>query len=231
MIETRQFPDEPAWLDALAADFRRLAETAVAARGKVHVALSGGISPPPFYVRLNRELDCGALSSLAEKIQWWLGDERWVAPSDSASNERMVRDTLGRNNLTFGDRFHSWHTHPDPAEAAQRYQRELQRIVGDPTVFDLILLGLGPDGHTASLFPGTTALQEKERDAVSCEVPQLKMTRLTLTFPVLDRARQVWFIVRGRKKEAVVTQLLVGGSDIPATRVKAANQKLYWLPD
>lgn len=223
MIETRRFSRESDWLEALTADFRKVVDQGIAARGTAHIALSGGSTPRPFYLALNR-------SGLPrDRITWWLGDERWVPPTDDASNEKMIRESLGAGHADFADRFRSWHPAADPAQAALRYETQLRREIGAPPVFDLILLGIGTDGHTASLFPDTAALSETTRCAIAHDVPQMRSTRLTLTFPALDRARRIWFLVRGKDKAAILNSLSANPQDFPAGRIRSASQELYWL--
>ncbi len=223
MIETLRFPDEQAWLRALVGDCRGCVDAAIASRGRAHVALSGGSTPKPFYQRLNVE------PLPWNRIEWWLGDERWVLPTDPQSNERMVRETLGPGRDEFAEHFHTWHLDDDPSEAARKFEDHLKQQMGDQPVFDLVLLGIGGDGHTASLFPGTAALEEKTRNAVANEVPQMKSTRMTLTFPALNRAREIWFLVSGREKESVIQRILNRDAAFPSARVSATNQKLYWM--
>ena len=223
MIEIQRFSGESDWLGRLASDFGDVVGGAILARRMAHVALAGGSTPKPFYRALNR------LDLSWDRITWWLGDERWVPPNDEMSNEKMIRESLGAGRPDFSDRFRSWHLADDPQNAALRYEEQLCREMGNPPKFDLILLGIGPDGHTASLFPGTAALSEKTRYAVANAVPQMKATRLTLTFPALDRAQQIWFLVRGKDKEPILKSLLAHPQDFPAGRIRSANQKLYWL--
>ncbi len=222
-VKTLLFTDQAAWLDALARDFHRLAGEAVAERGALHVALAGGATPRPFYQRLNRE------SLPLEKIEWWLGDERWVPPSDPSSNARMVRESLGRNLPASRFHLHAWPDTGGPAEAARRYAEEMNARIGKPPILDLALLGLGEDGHTASLFPDTPALDERERDTAVGQGPPPNVIRLTLTYPALDRARAVWFLVSGDGKSAMVDRLLRRDIALPAARVAAAKQRIFWL--
>ena len=158
-----------------------------------------------------------------------MSDERWASPTDQASNEKMIRETLGQNRADFAAHFHSWHLARDSEEAAQAYETNLRQQVGDPPVFDLVLLGLGHDGHTASLFPGTVALKETKLFAMAYPVPQLQTIRLTLTFPVLNQARQIWFLVQGWDKEEMIKKLFERDSSIPAARIQNPLQYLYWL--
>ncbi len=223
MIETLRFSRESFWLKALTEDFRQVVGKAIAAHGCVHIVLAGGSTPKPFYLYLSQQ------TLPWEQIRWWLGDERWVSPTDPASNEKMVRETLGQGDPHFSSHFQSWYLAQDSREAANLYEIQLREKVGDPPVFDLILLGVGIDGHIASLFPGTVALKEKNHFAVAQEVPQLKAVRLTLTFPVLDRSHQLWFLARGKEKELILNKLLARDKDLPAAQVRAIYQKLYWL--
>jgi len=119
----------------------------------------------------------------------------------------------------------------NPTEAAQRYEgqlRKLAQLAGEPVfIHDLILLGMGEDGHTASLFPETTAVEESERWAVANYVPKFDSWRLTLTYPVINAAKEVAFLVTGEKKRLIVREVMAGGSPYPAEGVKAAQ--VTWL--
>lgn len=223
MIKDFRFSEKENWLKVLVQDFKASVDEAIHIRGRAHIALSGGSTPQSFYLRLNKE------SLPWDRMEWWLGDERWVPPTDSLSNERMVRETLGCRHAHFEASFHSWHLAKEPEKAASLYENQLQKHLGTPPVFDLVLLGIGADGHTASLFPNTPALEEKHRYAMANHVPQLNTTRLTITFPVLDAARQIWFLAQGKEKTSIVNQLLKRNADIPAARVQNSQQKLYWI--
>lgn len=218
-MQLLQFPTREAWLDALLRDFTAAAKS----RPRFHVALSGGSTPKPFYERLSQ-------STLPwSQIDWWLGDERWVPPDDPSSNERMIRESLGTVSKEFQSHFHSWHLSTESAEAAALYEQKLRKVIGTPCILDLALQGIGTDGHTASLFPGTEGLQEKIRLAISNIVPQLNTTRLTLTFPMLDQSRQVWFLVSGKEKKEMVDRLLSRDPSIPSSHIQAQDQRIYWL--
>ncbi|QSR84266.1 6-phosphogluconolactonase [Methylacidimicrobium sp. B4] len=215
------FPDPDAWLDRLTADLWTRLDENRKARRPFHVALSGGTTPIPLY-RYWAKLDLPW-----ETIDWWIGDERWVPVTDPRSNEGMIRGSLG---VGPGDRFRlrSWHGSEDPSEAARLYDRALREALGDPPVFDLVLLGVGEDGHTASLFPGSPALEEREAYAVANPAPGGSPLRLTLTYPCLDTARSVWFLVAGRSKEKIVERLVASDARLPAARIQAGDQRLYW---
>lgn len=221
VIESHLFESPETWLQALLHRFDLLAESAIQSRGFFHVALSGGSTPKPFYAALNtHRIDWS-------KVIWWLGDERWVKPDHADSNEKMIRESLGKGISNF--QFQSWHPNDDASKAAEAYEKNLIQKTGNPPALNLNLLGMGTDGHTASLFPGTTALQEQKKFAVSNQVPQLNATRVTLTYPALNAARETWFLVKGIDKTSMVDRLLQRDLTIPSAVVSARNQHLYWL--
>lgn len=222
-MELIKLKDSNEFLNKLTADFNSLTAPAIVSRGVAHVSLSGGSTPKPFYSHLN------ASGIVRQKITWWLGDERWVPVDHDMSNEKMVRETLGKGISDFSSRFQTWHLAKEPAAAAAKFEEKLCHHLGVPPVFDLILLGIGTDGHTASLFPGTKALNEREKFAVANEVPQQNGIRLTMTYPTLNAAREIWFLVSGNDKEPMVNRLLEKDQSIPSARVTAKNQKIYWL--
>ncbi len=219
-MTTHTFDSRESWLESLLERFELLFNQALLKRGSFHVALSGGSTPKELYGALNaRGLDWS-------KIIWWLGDERWVKPEHDDSNEKMIRSSLGLGISPF--LFQSWHTAEDPSEAAALYETELIKQLGPQPEIDLVLLGIGTDGHTASLFPGTEALKEKNRYAVSNLVPQLNTTRVTLTYPALNIAHETWFLVKGADKAVMVDRLLQRDQTIPSACIKAKNQQLFW---
>ncbi len=225
MITKHEFPSTSAWLSALLQRFQALSSDVLRHRDRMHVALSGGSTPRAFYEAL---ADCSDLPW--KRVEWWLGDERWVPPTDESSNEKMVRESLGRGDPDFSKHFHSWHLDLEAEGAASLYEAEIRRVIGEPPVFDLVLLGLGTDGHTASLFPGAPMLRETRHLTANGFVPQVNGTRLTLTYPALNSARQVWFLIQGTEKEGRVQELLSRG-DIPAARVTALQQEIFWLKE
>ncbi len=216
--------DLESWLNRLTADLWAMLDENRKARRPFYVALSGGTTPIPLY-RYWAKLDLPW-----EKIDWWIGDERWVPVTDPKSNEGMIRESLG---VGPGDRFRlrSWHGSEDPSEAARLCDRALRETLGDPPVFDLVLLGVGEDGHTASLFPGSPALEERKAYAVPNPAPEGNLLRLTLTYPCLDAARSIWFLVAGRAKEKIVERLAASDARLPAARIQAVDQRLYWIHD
>jgi 6-phosphogluconolactonase len=207
---------------------------AVAARGRATVALSGGSTPR----RINALL---AESPLRERVPWvqlevFWGDERCVPPEHAESNYGMARDTLLARVPIPPERVHRVPTEAGPAVAvAATYERELRRVfeleVEDIPVFDLILLGMGPDGHTASLFPGTLALEEQRRLVVPNQIDYMPHERVTFTFPVLNAGRQVAFLVTGADKSAMLQRALEGDPAVPAARVQPTAGEVRWFVD
>ncbi|VVM08475.1 6-phosphogluconolactonase [Methylacidimicrobium cyclopophantes] len=217
-----EFSEEKAWIDRLTDDFRTLLAGSRSTDRPFHVALSGGSTPTPLYRHwATQEFPW-------ERIDWWIGDERWVPLTDPRSNEAMIRGSLG---IGLGGRLRlrSWHRAEDPEDAANLYDKALREELGSPPVFDLILLGIGEDGHTASLFPGSPALDERAAYAVPNPAPGGGPLRLTLTYPCLNAARSVWFLVAGRAKKEIVQRVLSSDKALPAARIEAADQRLYWV--
>ncbi len=169
---------------------------------------------------------------------FWV-DERHVPPTDPESNYRMADEAmLSKIPVPAGNVFRIAAENPDAATAAEEYEKTLRKFfqVGTEDVprFDLILLGMGPDGHTASLFPGTAALQEKSRLVVANWVEKFKTKRLSLTLPVLNAARCVAFLVSGTDKATVLQTVLeedVPDEQYPAKLVHPSDGKLIWFLD
>jgi 6-phosphogluconolactonase len=223
MIKQLQFKDEASWLEALTQHLTQIVSKAVSQRGVAHIALSGGSTPKVVYSFWNQK------NLPWDDIRWWLGDERWVPADSESSNEKMVFESLAKGKEGFKKTFHSWHLADQPVEASLQYEKKLTQSLGTPPAFDLVLLGLGTDGHTASLFPGSSELNEFKRFAVATNEPHLGSTRLTLTYPALNQARHVWFLVKGNDKKEMVDKLLNSSEEIPAGRVSADDRKLFWL--
>lgn len=202
---------EQEWLDQLLEAWRALGSEAVSRRGCFNVALSGGSTPTTFYRALAKS------SWPWSATQLFIGDERCVGPDHKDSNYKMIYESLFPRKPIL----HRWKTEMrDYASAALDYEHLIKRETGDPPKFDLILLGIGNDGHTASLFPGTTALNEEARSVVVNDVPQLKTKRLTFTYTAFKRARTVWFLSRGESKKPWVDKMISGDAqDFPAGRV------------
>jgi len=216
-----------------AAQWIALGAAAIAASGRFAVALSGGSTPKVLYSLL-------AAPEFRARIDWrrvhlFWGDERCVPPEHAESNYRLVREALLSKIDLAPENIHRMAGEKDPATAAAEYEHLLRNFFLGKTAaprFDLVLLGLGEDGHTASLFPGSTALKETERWVATSYVERLRAQRLTLTLPVLNAAAQVSFLVAGESKSAIVKALLGNdsiSSQYPAGQVRPMTGKLTWF--
>ena len=221
---------------AAAEEVVKATNEAVAARGRFTIALSGGSTPKSLY----NLLATNARTVLPwDKMFFFWGDERHVAPTDAESNYRMTDEAmLSKVPVPPGNVFRIPAENPDADAVATEYEKTLRKFFklepGAFPHFDLILLGLGPDGHTASLFPGTAALKEKSRLVVANWVEKLNTHRLSLTFPVLNAARCVAFLVSGTDKASVLKTVLeedAPGEQYPAKLVRPSDGNLVWLLD
>ncbi len=211
-----------ALVETAAESIRALAAAAIAARGRFRIALAGGSTPRALYPHLITGIDW-------TRTDVFFGDERAVPPDDPQSNYRMARETLLDPARVPEANVFRWQAEsPDLDVAARDYEQAL-RARGAPPWLDLALLGLGPDGHTASLFPGTPALAVEDRLAVAVAVPQLATRRLTLTYPTLLAARHVMFLVTGAEKRAALADVLRPGSTLPAARIiqRSAGVRIF----
>jgi 6-phosphogluconolactonase len=234
--------DKVALTRAAAAAVTARAATAVQERGSFTVALSGGSTPRDLH-RLLADANEPFRARLPWKeIHFFWGDERHVPPDHADSNYRMARETLLDPLSIPPENVHRILTeNPDAAAAAAQYEEELRRFFpaqdGAPEAwprFDLVLLGLGPEGHTASLFPGSPALHERERWVVAPWVEKFQTFRITLTPPVLTHAAAVLFLVAGDEKADALHAVLeeVGDADLyPARIVRPEAGDLLWLLD
>ena len=215
-----------------AAQWISLADAAIKARGQFNVALSGGSTPRSLYALL-------ASAEFAPRIRWrqihlFFGDERCVAPDHAESNYRMVKESLLSRTFIPPDNVHRMAGEKTPTLAAAEYEAQLRKhfSIDDDALprFDLVLLGLGEDGHTASLFPGSSALNETRHLVATIYVAKLNAHRLTLTFPVINNAAQISFLIAGESKAAVVKEILtIETCDFPAARINPENGQLTWF--
>ena len=215
---------------------RRVAESmraAVAARGRFVIALSGGSTPKALHARL--------VAMGADALPWAqttvaFGDERCVPPDDAASNYGMARDSLLAHVPVPEAHVLRMEGEREPADAAARYEALLRGLAAqhalgpDEPLFDLVLLGMGTDGHTASLFPGTPAVDEMARWVVPGRAPVVPHDRITLTFPALARAREILLLVAGADKRPATTRVLGGDDTLPVARPRG-RERTTWLLD
>lgn len=209
--------------------FSQLINQSVQGSGRFTVALSGGSTPKHLYSLL-------ASPDYKERIPWnnvhlFWGDERCVPPDHPESNFGMVRESLLSKIKIPAENIHRMAGEREPQAAAAEYEKHLQEFFGLESAlprFDLILLGIGEDGHTASLFPGSDALNETERLVIAPFVEKLNSYRLTLTLPVLNSGAEVWFLVTGASKADAVKKVLRGSADLPAAKVQPGNGRLVW---
>jgi 6-phosphogluconolactonase len=215
--------------EAAAQEFAARAGEAIDQRGRFAVVLAGGSTPKATYEVL--------ASDYADRIDWsnihfFFGDERSVPPDHEDSNYRMAREAL-LDHVPAGS-VHRMQGELPPDEAAEAYEQELRDFFGSEELprFDLILLGTGGDGHTASLFPETAALEVHDRWVVANPVLKLETTRITLTVPVINAARAVYFLVAGEGKAGPVAEILEGTPDprqYPATLIRPQGGPKWML--
>jgi len=220
-------PGKDVLAEEAAREFEAAAQTAIESGGSFRVALSGGSTPRAVHERLTRAPHRKAIDW--KRVVFFFGDERCVPPDSGRSNYRMARETLFEPLGIASERIHRMRGEAPPKEAAAEYAG----ILGRET-FDFVFLGLGADGHTASLFPGTRALDEKASRVAANWVPKMREWRLTLTYPVLNAARRVVFLVSGEEKRGPATAILKrkpGWRDLPASRVRPTRGSLLWLLD
>ena len=205
------------------------ARAALSERGQFRVALSGGRTPRPVYsdlVRIGRDLPW-------DRIFFTFGDERCVPPNDEQSNFRMARESLFVLAGVPEKSIARMRGEIDPQTAAQEYQDNLDRLAAQSgeNIYrhDLVLLGIGDDGHTASLFPGTAALEEKSRRVVANFVPKFNTWRLTFTLPLINQARHVCFLADAHKNAALLEKVVAGDRQFPAARIEPVDGDLTWI--
>jgi 6-phosphogluconolactonase len=227
-------PDPAAVARAAARHFASLATTAAAGQGAFHVALSGGSTPKAMY----RELAGPAGNGIPwGKVHVFFGDERPVAPEQIDSNYRMATEALLSHVPIPTHHIHRIEGEIGPPEAAARYEAAVRKIPPGPRglpAFDLILLGLGADGHTASLFPETGALVERVRLVRENHVPKLRTHRITFTYPLINAAHEVAFLATGADK-APMARAAIHPSRldprVPARHVRPDAGRLVWFLD
>lgn len=231
------FPTIEELNDFAAGRFIEIGNESIEKRGQFIVALAGGSTPKALYQLLASE-------KYKNKIDWasvffFFGDERNVLPDDKESNFRMANENLFEPLKIFEQNIFRWETEFENAVSiANDYETKIIDFFdlrdGELPKFDLILLGMGDDGHTASLFPFTGALNETARIAVENKVEKLNTTRLTFTYPAINNADNVFFLVKGADKSETLKQVLEGEFEplkFPSQNVQPTNGNLFWLVD
>jgi 6-phosphogluconolactonase len=213
--------------------FADAAEQAISSRGRFSVALSGGNTPRRLHEILSAEPYHSQIQWQAVHVFW--GDERCVPLDDPRSNFRMARETLFDHVSIPAENIHAVQGDLPPVEAAAQYETELRNFFRDePPIFDLILLGMGDNAHTASLFPHTPVLNETERWVSEVYVAELNMFRVTLTAPLINQAGQVIFLVSGADKALALQNVLEGAyhpQEYPAQLIRPNGAHPLWLVD
>jgi 6-phosphogluconolactonase len=210
-------PDAATLASRAAKYFYEMAQEAVEAQGRARIAISGGSTPKAAFELLADPAQPWRWHMPWDKIDLFWVDERCVPPDDGDSNYRMTREALLDHVPLRPEQIHRMEGELDPEVAAARYESDLRSSfrLGDAEIprFDLVALGIGDDGHTASLFPHTAALHVLDRLAVANRVPQKGVWRITLTWPVINHARSVFFLAAGAGKAAILNEVLTGPHD------------------
>jgi 6-phosphogluconolactonase len=234
----RRFADREVMCQNAASDFQKRSGDAIRARSRFVVALSGGSTPKRLFEIL-------AAAPFHDSIDWpnvvlFWGDERPVPPDHADSNYRMARESLISKVSVRPENVHRMVAEAaDGEQSARAYEEQIRKSFGvsssaPPPAFDLVLLGMGPDGHTASLFPETTALDEQQRLVTPNFVPKFNSRRMTFTYPLINAARQVLFLVGGGDKAETLRDVLVGPEQVhkyPSQGIQPTSGELFWFVD
>lgn len=231
-MDIRVFKNEPELLTALANFFVEIANKSIAERGEFNVSLSGGRSPKKLYELL-------ASTAFNQKIDWqkvyfFFGDERYVPADDPESNALMGKKALFDPLQIAPAQIFQVDTTLSPVEAAQAYTEAIAMHFQDEAAFDLILLGLGTDAHTASLFPYSSVLSASSATTEAVFVEKQQAYRITMTAPLINQARQIAFLVYGEDKADALQQVLKGTRNLdkyPAQRVQPSAGEVHWFLD
>ncbi len=239
MDQLRIFQDAAAVCRAAAEEFVRAASEAIEARGRFAASLSGGSTPRGLYALLADDGESFRRRVDWSRVHFFWGDERCVPSDHPESNYRMARESMLEKLSPPRENIHRIPTElVDPEKIAGSYETDLRRFfkpaAGEPPRFDLILLGMGPDGHTASLFPRTEALEDRGRLVAANWVEKLRAHRVTLTLPVINNAHRVLFLVAGGDKAKALDAVLRGPrrpEELPAQAVRPVNGEMRWFAD
>jgi 6-phosphogluconolactonase len=232
MTEIKVFPDGQQLAHATAELFVECADAAIKQQGRFSVALSGGSTPRALHRILAGE-------GFVDRVDWsnvyvFFGDERTVPPDDPESNFRMAQETLLSQVPIPQSNVYRIPAEQQPAQAANSYEQMLRDFFGDQPRFDLVFLGMGDDGHTASLFPHTAALDEQARWVVANHVEKLDTWRITLTAGAINAAKKVAFLVSGEKKATRLREVLHSvhqPHELPSQLIQPESGALLWLVD
>lgn len=229
-MDTRVFADLDALSHAALNELLRIMQTAIEQRGRFAIALAGGRTPARLYSLWSHEQPMPW-----DRVHLFWGDERYVSQNDLLSNFRMVREALIAHVPIPPANVHPIPTdQPSPEQAAETYESTLRTFFGTGVpAFDLVLLGLGPEGHTASLFPDSPALDETKRLVAAVKAPAKPPDRITFTPALLNLARNTFFLVSGADKRAIVAALRqessAASSQFPAARIRPAGPVVWFL--
>jgi len=236
--EVRVLPDSAVLSRAAADEFLRTARSAIESRARFTVALAGGSTPKAIFGLLAADEAAGRNKLPWDKVQVFFGDERHVPPGHPDSNYRMANEALLSKVPLPPANVHRIHAELGAARAATKYENELRSVfsarAGEVPRFDLIMLGMGLDGHTASLFPGGAALKERVSLVSANWVEKFNSHRITFTYPLLNAAAEVMFVVGGADKADMLRNVLRGdptGQTYPAQDVRPVSGRLLWLVD
>lgn len=211
---------------AAAEHFANKSSEAVAQKRSFTVALSGGSTPRAIY-----ELLANQFQIPWPRIHFYWSDERHVPPDHPDSNYRMANEAMLSRVQISSDNVHRVFSENPAADAARDYEGTIVKQIGAHPRLDLILLGVGTDGHTASIFPGSEVLKETERLVAAPWVEKLNAYRITMTLPLLNNGASVVFLVSGAEKAQIVKEVLEGPEKYPAQAVKPNNGELIWMLD
>lgn len=231
-------PDSAALAERAAQYFVEMVGEAVAGQGRARIAISGGSTPKSTFQLLADPNQPWRSRMPWNDLELYWVDERCVGPDDADSNYRMTREALLDHVPLTPDQIHRIEGELYPLNAADEYESELResfRLEGTQFPrFDLVALGMGPDGHTASLFPHTAALHEKSRIVTANHVPQMDTWRITLTWPVINAARSVFFLIAGADKAEVLKEVLTGPREperLPSQLIRPSSGILTLILD
>ena len=231
--ELKVFPDKNTLIQESAAYIAGIIQQSLKEQNRCTFVLAGGSTPKSLY-------ETFASEKYKEAIEWnkvhlFWGDERCVPPDHHDSNYRMTKEALIDHINIPQENVHRIPAENEPDDAARDYEKTIKKFFGNTSqlpVFDIILLGIGEDGHTASLFPGTQALEEKKRCVTGVYVPELDTYRITFTFPVINNGKNVIFLVSGSSKSTIMKKIYERtDTTFPSARVSPANGSLVYLLD